>query len=47
MSGFYFGNGNGYSYGVRRPGGKIIEFATDEEAVEYFEDENEKDEDEH
>lgn len=44
MSGFYFGNGNGYSYGVRRPGGKIIEFATDTEAQEYFEPEEETDE---
>ena len=38
MSGFYFGNGNGYSYGVRNPDGKIMEFVSDAEAKEYYEE---------
>lgn len=44
MSGFYFGNGNGYSYAIRSRDGKLMEFVSDEEAREYC-DEDEDDED--
>lgn len=41
MSGFYFGNGNGYSYAVRFRDGSIMEFVSDEEAREYYDEEDE------
>lgn len=43
MNGFYFGNGNGYSYVIRDSDGHILEFVSDSEAFEYF-DNHEEDE---
>lgn len=39
MSGFYFGNGNGYSYAIRFEDNSVMEFVSDEEAREYLEEE--------
>lgn len=43
MSGFYFGNGNGYSYGVRFEDNSIMEFVSDQEAQEYLDDKEKED----
>lgn len=43
MSGFYFGNGNGYSFAIRFRDGSIMEFVSDEEAREYSENEDDED----
>lgn len=45
MSIFCFGNGNGYSYGVRIKDDEIMEFVTNEEARDYFDEASNKDED--
>ena len=47
MSGFYFGNGNGYSYAIKKSDETIMEFVNDAEAQEYFQndEENKKDSD--